>query len=318
MARKTGSYAISTRTRVHQSALRLFAQYGYAAVSMRQIAAEVGVQAGALYTYTPDKQALLFDLMRDHLAELLAAWAAEPRPDGAMARLEGFVRFHIRHHFDRPEAVFVAYMELRNLTPENYAKIQRLRRQYEDALVDILMDGPPAQSLGVEPVDHDVLSQPPRKSKEQIISRQLLVNVLISALIIVSGTFFVFYRELGDKHQVNRRETTMTFTCFVFFDMFNAMSCRSQTKSIFQIGFFTNRVFLLAVGGSLLGQFLVIYFPPLQAVFQTEALTALDLLFLLGVTSPVFFVSEIKKWLFSRRCAGNDHSKLAQTDSYSV
>ena len=184
--------------------------------------------------------------------------------------------------------------------------------------INILMDGPPAQSLGVEPVDHDVLSQPPRKSKEQIISRQLLVNVLISALIIVSGTFFVFYRELGDKHQVNRRETTMTFTCFVFFDMFNAMSCRSQTKSIFHIGFFTNRVFLLAVGGSLLGQFLVIYFPPLQAVFQTEALTALDLLFLLGVTSPVFFVSEIKKWLFSRRCAGNDHSKLAQTDSYSV
>ncbi|MBM7069322.1 TetR/AcrR family transcriptional regulator [Actibacterium sp. 188UL27-1] len=141
MARKTGSYAISTRPKVHQSALRLFAQYGYAAVSMRQIAADVGVQAGALYTYTPDKQALLFDLMRAHLDELLAAWATEPRPVGALARLEGFVRFHIRHHFDRPEAVFVAYMELRNLTPENYAQIQRLRRQYEDALVDILVDG---------------------------------------------------------------------------------------------------------------------------------------------------------------------------------
>lgn len=184
--------------------------------------------------------------------------------------------------------------------------------------INILMDGPPAQSLGVEPVDHDVLQQPPRKAKEQIISRQLLINVLISALIIVSGTFFVFYRELGDKHEVNRRETTMTFTCFVFFDMFNAMSCRSQTKSIFKIGFFTNKVFLFAVGGSLIGQFLVIYFPPLQAVFQTEALTVIDILFLIALTSPVFFVSELKKWLFSRRCPGGGYSKIAQTDQYSV
>ena len=43
---------------------------------------------------------------------------------------------------------------------------------------------------------------------------------------------------------------------------------------MFEIGFFANRVFLMAVGGSLLGQLLVIYFPPLQAVFQTEALYA--------------------------------------------
>ena len=45
-----------------------------------------------------------------------------------------------------------------------------------------------------------------------------------------------------------------------------------QTKSVFTIGLFTNKVFLIAVGGSLVGQLLVIYFPPLQAVFQTEAL----------------------------------------------
>jgi len=41
---------------------------------MRQIAAEVGVQAGALYLYTPDKQTLLFDLMIEHLDQLQAAW----------------------------------------------------------------------------------------------------------------------------------------------------------------------------------------------------------------------------------------------------
>lgn len=55
-------------------------------------------------------------------------------------------------------------------------------------------------------------------------------------------------------------------------------------------------MFLLAVGFSLVGQLMVIYFPPLQMVFQTEALTGWDLVFLVTLTSSVFVVSELKKW----------------------
>jgi Ca2+-transporting ATPase len=98
--------------------------------------------------------------------------------------------------------------------------------------------------------------------------------------------------------QVTHRDTTMTFTCFVFFDMFNALTCRSQvrkehtvddescrprnllvflcasfkTKPIYQIGFFANKVFWVSVCASLVAQMMVIYFPPLQSIFQTEAL----------------------------------------------
>ena len=54
-------------------------------------------------------------------------------------------------------------------------------------------------------------------------------------------------------------------------------------------------MFLYAVGGSLLGQLLVVYSPPLQAVFQTEALTAWDLLFLLSLCSSVLLVDEARK-----------------------
>lgn len=72
---------------------------------------------------------------------------------------------------------------------------------------------------------------------------------------------------------ITARDTTMTFTCFVFFDMWNALSCRSQTKSVFQIGLFSNKMFLVAVTLSVIGQLLVVYFPPLQRIFQTEALT---------------------------------------------
>lgn len=141
MARKQGSHSDITGPRVQDTALRLIARYGFAAVSMRQIAAEVGVQAGALYNYTPDKQSLLFDLMRSHMSDLLEALAAADLNGDALTRLEGFTRFHIRFHLPRSDQVFVSYMELRNLSPENFSAVEAMRRQYENALEDILRDG---------------------------------------------------------------------------------------------------------------------------------------------------------------------------------
>lgn len=145
MARKTGSHAETTGPRVRAAALRLFARHGYAAVSMRQIAREVGVQVGALYGYTPDKQSLLADLMHSHMDEVLAGWADAQTmlpPDArATARLAAFVQFHIAFHIDRPDAVFVAYMELRALDCANFVTIEALRRTYEDALEAILREG---------------------------------------------------------------------------------------------------------------------------------------------------------------------------------
>lgn len=162
--------------------------------------------------------------------------------------------------------------------------------------INIIMDGPPAQSLGVEPVDKDVIRKPPRNVKDSILTKNLVVKILVSAVIIVCGTLFVFWRELRDN-VITPRDTTMTFTCFVFFDMFNALSSRSQAKSVFEIGLCSNRMFCYAVLGSIMGQLLVVYFPPLQKVFQTESLSVLDLLFLLGLTSSVCIVSEVIKRL---------------------
>ncbi|TRY75311.1 hypothetical protein TCAL_01655 [Tigriopus californicus] len=160
--------------------------------------------------------------------------------------------------------------------------------------INVIMDGPPAQSLGLEPADHEVLKRPPRKQREEILSRTLLINVLISASVIISGTLWV-YKETMEDGKMTARETTMTFTCFVFFDMFNALSSRSQERLIYEIGFFSNRVFVLAVSLSILGQFAVIYLPPLQYVFQTEALAFSDLVLLTLLSSSVFIVSETKK-----------------------
>lgn len=144
MARTAGSHSGITGPKVRQAALELFAKHGFAAVSMRQIAKEVGVQAGALYNYTPDKQSLLFDLMQSHMTELLDAMP-QNGADDPQQRLEDFVRFHIAFHHERPNAVFIAYMELRNLNERNFAIIENLRGKYEGRLQGIFQDG---QSTG--------------------------------------------------------------------------------------------------------------------------------------------------------------------------
>ncbi|MCW1954935.1 TetR/AcrR family transcriptional regulator [uncultured Lentibacter sp.] len=151
MARTQGSHSELTGPRIRAAARVLFARHGYAAVSMRQIASEVGLQAGALYNYTADKQSLLAELMREHMDDLLAARAQVNSPTlEPLAALAGFVRFHIGFHIERPDEVFIAYMELRALAPENFAQIEGLRRQYENELEGILRRGAAAGLFVIE------------------------------------------------------------------------------------------------------------------------------------------------------------------------
>ncbi len=141
MARTQGSHAEITGPRIRASALSLFAKHGYAAVSMRQIASDVGLQVGALYNHIPDKQALLFSLLKGHMIDLISAWDAVEVTGDPVQRLQAFVRFHITFNLMRIDAVFISYMELRNLSPENFKAIEALRKRYETTLEDILRDG---------------------------------------------------------------------------------------------------------------------------------------------------------------------------------
>lgn len=126
--------------------------------------------------------------------------------------------------------------------------------------LNILLNGPPAQFLGVEPVDPSIMSRPPRSK---------IVRVLTSASIIMLGTLMIYVREIAVNHTISARGIIMTFTCFVFFEMFNALTCRSEGKSLLrdELSLTDNRIFNLAVGGSLLRQMTVVYVPVLQRIF---------------------------------------------------
>ena len=142
MGRVPGAVGKETANRAREAALGLFARHGYAAVSMREIASEVGVGAGALYNHFATKQDLLVELMTAHMEALLAAWAELNIPDAEPEnRLEAFCRFHIQFHADRADEVFVAYMELRSLERPNFHRIENMRREYEAELEAILTDG---------------------------------------------------------------------------------------------------------------------------------------------------------------------------------
>ncbi|PKX98516.1 Ca(2+)/Mn(2+)-transporting P-type ATPase PMR1 [Aspergillus novofumigatus IBT 16806] len=189
--------------------------------------------------------------------------------------------------------------------------------------INILMDGPPAQSLGVEPVDPSIMNRPPRSRTARVLTRPLIQRVLTSAFMIMLGTLAIYVYEMGDADDVanpgkrsrvvTAHDTTMTFTCFVLFDMFNALTCRSESKSVLrgELSLFGNKMFNYAVLGSLFGQACVIYVPFFQRIFQTEPLNAAHLFRLLCISSTVFWVDEGRKYLNAvkrRRAVGVGYS----------
>ena len=141
MARTAGSDGKKTRAAIHAKALELIVRHGFEALTMRQLADAVGLQAGALYHYYPSKQALLSALIAAHLHGALDA--AEALADGgdAPARLMAFARFHILHGISNRQANHVANNELRSLSRDNFAAVMKLRTAYEKKLRQILKDG---------------------------------------------------------------------------------------------------------------------------------------------------------------------------------
>ena len=142
MARKVGSQGVKTADAIRQAGLQLIFEHGYEGMSLRDLAQAVGLQPGSLYNHIATKQALLFDLVREHMLALTAALdEALADVEGALPRLDAFITFHLRYHLTRKIEVFVNNAELRSLEPDNRAAIMLLRRAYEQRLAAILADG---------------------------------------------------------------------------------------------------------------------------------------------------------------------------------
>jgi AcrR family transcriptional regulator len=115
---------------------------GYHGTSLRDVAKVVGVQMSSLYYYYPGKQALLVDVMRTTLTDLIAEVGAaiDGAPD-PRAKLIAGMRAHIMFHAERRKENVIADSEIRSLEPEQRPAIIALRDAYERLFADVLEDG---------------------------------------------------------------------------------------------------------------------------------------------------------------------------------
>ncbi|KAL9099950.1 MAG: hypothetical protein Q9163_004614 [Psora crenata] len=250
--------------------------------------ADIGIAMGVLGTDVA-KEAADMVLTDDNFSTILVAIEESK---GIFYNIQNFLTFQLSTSLAALTLVFLS-TALGYQTPLNPTQI---------LWINVLMDGPPAQSLGREPVDPAVMSRPPRSKGDQVLTRRVLYRVLTSGLIVMLGTLLIYRHEMGSDNSVSKHDTTMTFSCFVLSDMFNALTCRSESKSVLlgEVKLFGNKNFNYSVGLSLLGQMAIVYLPFFQAYADTEALDFRDLGLLICIASTVFWVDEGRKFLRKR------------------
>lgn len=155
--------------------------------------------------------------------------------------------------------------------------------------INIIMDGPPAQSLGVEPPEKDIMSRKPEK--EDILPQRNLLRIVLAGIIMAIGTLAIYTYKLsiGDA-----RATTIAFTTFVMFQIFNVFNCKSQSG-------FSNKLLFFAIAASFILQLFVIYLPPLQSIFRTQAISIMDWMLIVLVASLILVHETIIRWVDKRR-----------------
>jgi len=158
--------------------------------------------------------------------------------------------------------------------------------------INIIMDGPPAMSLGAEPAHHEVMDAPPRQPDERILGGRRLGQLFAYGSCMAVGTLALFWhaRPIGETYAL-----TLAFTTFVLFQFFNVFNARAETSSAFNRQFFHNRWLWLSLAAVLALQALVVHWAPAQTIFHTTDLAADDWFLATAVASSILLIEEARK-----------------------
>ncbi len=158
--------------------------------------------------------------------------------------------------------------------------------------INLLTDGLPALALSLEPEEGDVMRRPPRKPTESVFAHGLGVHAIWVGLLMATVTLSLqaWAIHIGDAHW-----QTMVFTVLCFLQLGHVMAIRSERQSLFTQGLFTNKALFLSVVATILLQLATIFIPFLNTLFQTQPLTAPELIAVLALSSVVFLAVEIEK-----------------------
>ncbi|MEV5909029.1 HAD-IC family P-type ATPase [Streptomyces chartreusis] len=154
--------------------------------------------------------------------------------------------------------------------------------------VNIIMDGPPAMALAVDPARDDVMRRPPRDPSERILDARRLLAVSRAGAVMALGTVMVL--ALAREKIDTDTALTMAFTTFVLFQLFNALGARADNGPLLGRHQFRNRTLWLCLAGVLAVQILAVHLPWARTVFGTVPLDAGQWLVCLGTASTVLLV----------------------------
>ncbi|NLX12223.1 MAG: HAD-IC family P-type ATPase [Phycisphaerales bacterium] len=164
--------------------------------------------------------------------------------------------------------------------------------------VNLVTAGACTIPLGVEPRHLDVLRESPRNPREPIVNRAMLLRMATLTPLMAIGTLLLFWYKSGEGLAVAQ---TVAFSTMVAFEWFQALNARSQRLSVLSIGLFSNRWLLLGVGVAVLLQLTATQTPVGHLLLHTAGLSWTDWLLIVLVSSSIWVVDELRKWIQARR-----------------
>lgn len=164
--------------------------------------------------------------------------------------------------------------------------------------LNLVTDGFLDSALSMEPQEGSLLDVRWRYRNKHLIDSAVWLKAIFMALPMGIGSLCIFLLYYQQDIVLAR---TMTLFTMAMFQWFNAWSCRSTTKSVFQLGFFSNPWLLLATSFVFLLQIALLYLPFMQSIFKTVPLTVSQFFFVISVASSVLVLEELRKAFFRWR-----------------
>nr|WP_221383352.1 HAD-IC family P-type ATPase [Actinoplanes polyasparticus] len=253
--------------------------------------ADIGVAMGKTGTEVT-KEAATMVLTDDNFATIVTA-VREGR--GVYANIVNFTRFQVSTALG-----FVMTFLIASLTGiaggAPFTALQIL-------FVNLVMDGPPAMSLGVDPVSPDAMRQPPRRRDEHILNRRRLLRVLLASTVMAGGTLAVLVWAPGPAPELGQATTagTMAFVTFVLFQAFNLLNVRSDIRTVFSPETLHNRSALAATGLVVALLAVIVQLDVAHNLFATTDLTPGQWLTCTAVASTILITGELLKTVLRAR-----------------
>ncbi len=149
--------------------------------------------------------------------------------------------------------------------------------------INLVTDGLPALALALEPPEPDVMRRRPRPAREPLLAGATLVNILFQGLLVCVAALAAFaYVYVPSPDRIDDARA-VAFCVVVFDEILRTLAVRSRTLTIFQLGWFTNPVLLLAILASILLQLLILALPFTQPVFRASLHPWQDWLVIVGL-----------------------------------